>query len=158
MAHLKDITKIKPGGRWTLEQNRTLVLRRCSPEEERNGCSNFTSPRFSVQTVNDTVFIALHNVTESDAGRYTFQVAGDNEEQFNVTVEKPPGSTEKSTGSTETESPNTSSINIPLAICLPILAVLLLLLLYFMCKQKITIWLERLREPHRRHVCPVFRV
>lgn len=87
-AQLRNISKIKHVGRWTLEKNGSVVLRRCSPEEERRGCTNKTSPRFSVLTGNDTDLIVLYNVTESDDGLYVFQVAGDKEEPFNVTVGK----------------------------------------------------------------------
>lgn len=87
-AQLKDISEIKLDGRWTLEKDGALVLQRCSPEEERKGCKNITSPRFSVKTDHDKVLIVLHNVTDSDAVNYVFQVAGHKEESFNVTVGK----------------------------------------------------------------------
>ncbi|XP_056589462.1 uncharacterized protein LOC130409484 [Triplophysa dalaica] len=143
-AHLRNISKIKPDGRWTLEKNGSVVLRWCSPEEESRGCGNYsTSPRFSVLTVNDKYVIVLHNVTESDAGSYVFQFAGDKEEPFNVIVEN-------STPRTETESPNTSSTSEALAIRLSILAVVLLLLIYLMYKnkEKIKNWFKRVQETH----------
>lgn len=87
-AQLRNISKVKPGGRWTLEKNGIVVLRRCSLEEERRGCTNKTSPEISVLTGNYTDVIVLYNVAESDDGLYVFQDAGDKEEPFNVTVGK----------------------------------------------------------------------
>lgn len=96
VTQLLNIHGLQPISKLMIQKNLDngtvhLLLQVCSPDEENKGCKPLTSPRVSVQILDDAVSVTFHNVTTSDAGYHIIEVTSTytKEKWFSITVELP---------------------------------------------------------------------